>query len=209
MELPEWWPTKSPYIIGDSLEGMKHIPDKAVDLVLTDPPYAVDYAAWDKAIPKGWLEEARRIARTVAFTPGRKNEREYPQPDAIVAWARPGSIQRQPKGGGFSHWEPVFVYGEHLPNTDLLIIPAQTDAPDCGHPCAKPIKLFSWLVKKLSDAGELILDPFLGSGTTLLACRMNGRLGIGFEIEPKYEPIIRKRAMENIPMIENYLEAEP
>ena len=50
----------------------------------------------------------------------------------------------------------------------------------------------------------IVLDPFLGSGTTLEVCRKNGRIGIGFELNPEYESMIRKRSMADTPIIDEY-----
>jgi len=63
------------------------------------------------------------------------------------------------------------------------------------HPTQKPLKLFEYLIKTYTNEGDTVLDNCLGSGTTLLACRKTGRNGKGFEINPDYEPIIRKRIM--------------
>ena len=64
-----------------------------------------------------------------------------------------------------------------------------------NHPTPKPIWTMERIIKASSNPGDTVLAPFLGSGTTLLACRRTGRNGIGFEINPDYEPIIRKRIM--------------
>lgn len=65
------------------------------------------------------------------------------------------------------------------------------------HPTVKPLKLFSYLITIGSREGDNILDPFLGSGTLLRACSMLNRNGIGFELNPEYEPIIRGRTTYN------------
>jgi len=198
--LPSWWPSDKPWIIQDCLEGMKSIPDKAVDLVLTDPPYGVGFAEWDMKIPDGWLDECRRVGKRVAFTPGIWNVGHYPQPKWILCWAKPGSTRRNATGG-FNHWEPIFYYGDGRISVDFTYL------PDCvnhvkgkiNHPCPKPIALYEWLIEALSDSAAVVLDPFLGSGTTLLACRKTGRIGLGFEINPEYESIIRERSMADVP----------
>ena len=64
-----------------------------------------------------------------------------------------------------------------------------------GHITPKPMKLIENIIKHSSNEGGTVLDLFLGTGTTLQACRKTGRNGIGFEINPDYEPIIRKRIM--------------
>jgi DNA modification methylase len=54
------------------------------------------------------------------------------------------------------------------------------------HPTVKPVPLLAWLITKSTQPGEIILDPFAGSGTTLLAARELGRRAIGIELEASY-----------------------
>ena len=61
-----------------------------------------------------------------------------------------------------------------------------------GHPTQKPIPVMEWCLGFLPDA-RTILDPFMGSGTTLVACANLGRRGIGIEIDPEYFDIACKR----------------
>ena len=61
------------------------------------------------------------------------------------------------------------------------------------HPTVKPLKLMMYLTTLGSRPGDIVLDPYLGSGTTAMACRMLGRNFIGIEISPKYCEIARKR----------------
>lgn len=62
-----------------------------------------------------------------------------------------------------------------------------------GHPCSRAVEHFRFLVRWWSETGEIILDPFMGSGTTGVACADLGRRFIGIEIEPKYFDIACKR----------------
>jgi hypothetical protein len=61
------------------------------------------------------------------------------------------------------------------------------------HPTQKPVKLFMWILEKYSKPGDLILDPFLGSGTTVIACQKTGRHCVGIEQIPEYVEIARAR----------------
>jgi site-specific DNA-methyltransferase (adenine-specific) len=54
------------------------------------------------------------------------------------------------------------------------------------HPTQKPLELFKYLVETYSNLGDTVLDPFMGSGTTIHACNLTGRKGIGIEINDKY-----------------------
>ena len=67
-----------------------------------------------------------------------------------------------------------------------------------GHPTEKPIRLFQSFVEQFSDPGETILDPFMGSGTTLRAAKDLGRKAIGIEIEEKYCEIAVKRLKQEV-----------
>jgi len=61
------------------------------------------------------------------------------------------------------------------------------------HPTQKPLAMFEWLVKTYSDEGDLVVDPFAGSGTTLLAAHNLNRKYLGAEKEEKYRKIIEER----------------
>ena len=61
------------------------------------------------------------------------------------------------------------------------------------HPTVKPLALMEWLVKMVTCEGQLVLDPFAGSGTTMLACANLRRRCIGVELDPHYCEIIRSR----------------
>jgi site-specific DNA-methyltransferase (adenine-specific) len=66
-------------------------------------------------------------------------------------------------------------------------------ATPTGHPTPKPLKMVTSFVERFSNAGDLILDPFAGGGTTLLAARNLGRKVIGVELEEKYCELIANR----------------
>ena len=62
-----------------------------------------------------------------------------------------------------------------------------------GHSAAFPVGLPAFFIKAYSDPGDIVFDPFLGSGTTTLAAEREGRLGYGLELSPKYLGIILQR----------------
>ena len=61
------------------------------------------------------------------------------------------------------------------------------------HPTMKPVKLFDYLIKNSSKKGDVVLDTFGGSGTTIIACEQNGRCGYSTELDPKYCDVIVQR----------------
>ena len=72
------------------------------------------------------------------------------------------------------------------------------------HPAIFPEQLAKDHIISWSNEGDLVLDPFCGSGTVLKMCRLTNRNGIGFEINPDYEPIIRDRCMAHTPPLQSY-----
>jgi DNA modification methylase len=72
------------------------------------------------------------------------------------------------------------------------------------HPTVKPLELMRYLVRLVTPKDGICLDPFLGSGTTLLACRLEGFNGLGIEKEADYEPIIRERLAYIPPALESF-----
>jgi len=79
--------------------------------------------------------------------------------------------------------------------TNIISVPSLKGASKekCGHPSQKPLDLITKLVLMSSDEGEVVIDPFLGSGTTALAAAQLRRNWIGIELNSKYAEIAKKR----------------
>lgn len=180
----------------DCLTVLPHLNKAAA--VLTDPPYNVgldygdiddqraNYAGWCKR----WFAECRRLAPRIALTPGIANVGLWhhlgDDPDWMVAWHKPGTMKRCHVG--FNNWEPVLLWGR-LPRqtSDVVVASLQPLEPGLDwHPCPKPLKWATGLVAMLSEPGDLIVDPFMGSGTTMRAARDMGRRYIGIEISERF-----------------------
>ena len=173
----------------------------AADAILTDPPYGLGFrgAAWDSEIPV-WLEMARGSAPLVAFTTAPTTMWDYPRPDWVLIWVRQGSSSRTAYGG-FNHWSPVLVYGKGRWTPDTFLISAvQSGKANLGidHPSPKPLPLLRWLVAGATREGDTVLDPFMGSGTTLRAAKDLGRRAIGIEIEERYCEIAARRCSQEV-----------
>jgi len=171
------------------------------DAVITDPPYGLDFkgALWDADIPSGWLELARHVAPVVCFTTGPTTMWDYPRADWVLCCHREAANSRA-TSGGFSHWTPILVYGKAKWPTDVLTIHAiQQSAPKwIEHPSPKQPRLCSWLVRHASPDQGLIVDPFTGSGSFLVAAKELGRRAVGIEIEERYCEIAAKRLSQEV-----------
>lgn len=178
------------------------LPSLRADAVVTDPPYGLDFQGegWDAGIPSWWLRLARECAPLVAFTTAPTTVWAYPCPDWVLCWSRPGSTSRTAYGG-FNHWSPVLVYGRGSWSPDHLRLPdivRVNENAGIDHPCPKPESLMRWLVNGSCRDGGTVCDPFMGSGTTLVAAALEGRQAIGIEIEERYCEIAAKRLDQGV-----------
>jgi DNA modification methylase len=132
------------------------------------------------------------------MTPGNRCMWMYPKPDDVGIWYNPASTNRGRWGFSFAN-AFIFFYGNDPHNVGRGMRPnslsgACDPVDDIDHPCPKPLLFTKWLVGRASaGGGETVLDPFMGSGTTGVACMNLGRKFIGIEIEPKYFDIACKR----------------
>lgn len=172
------------------------------DAVITDPPYGIDfkYESHNDSL-ENWYELMNaavplcKAAAPFVIMPSCAVKRlpwwyANHQPEWIVAWHKgsPGHVSTI----GFNDWEPHVCWGRpKRPMHDHFSTPCGFD--ENGHPCPKPVRYSTWLVSRGAAKGETVLDPFMGSGTTGVACMNLGRKFIGIEIEPKYFEIACER----------------
>ena len=194
-------------ICGDCLEVMRDWPDGCVDLVLTDPPYALAGMAYDKcddgnyaAITKmviDFVDIAERVALITIFPSGKyRTEIELYQkrpPKWRLCWHKGATPNIS--AVGFNDWEMMLVYGKKVwrGQHDHFFARCSEKKGNYGHPCPKPIDWAHWLISRFSNPADLILDPFCGSGTTCVAAKVLGRRYIGIDISEEYCQIARQR----------------
>lgn len=190
---------------GNCLELIKQLPTQSVDLCLTDPPYGVgfEYKTFvdDKEnlrfLVYHLMPELFRVCKTVVVTPGTKNMWLYPEPTWTMAWHVPSGAGCNV--WGFTCWHPILVYGKDPYTANSMgsrpdVITHIENSEQNGHPCPKPINLWRKLLLRCSvKETDLVLDPFMGSGTTAIACMKEGRNWIGFELEEDYIKICEER----------------
>lgn len=180
------------------------------DFIFADPPYGVgfDYASHDDSrdgyqeFIRSWFHLLR--PERMAITPGIVNVCLYPQPRWILAWLKLNSMGANMLSGpstvSRNLWEPVLWYGKYPPNQisrDTVNAPISTEER-LGHPCPKPIQLISMIVSFATTETDVVLDPFVGSGTTLRAAKDLGRKAIGIEIEERYCEIAARRLAQEV-----------
>ncbi|MDR6565471.1 DNA-methyltransferase [Chitinophaga ginsengisegetis] len=202
----------------DCLSGMKRIPDNSIDLIVTDPPYFqglthngqkgsfVDLAV-SRPFFEALFQEYKRVLKPDAcvffFCDWRGYAFYYPIFDAILGasnllvWDKISA-----PGSKYSYSHELLIF--HAPvsvnkgGSSIFRVPgfssgAKKIEGEKVHPTQKPLALIKQLVADHSKVGDLVLDTFMGSGTTAIACRELGRNFIGYELDIKNFSIAQKR----------------
>jgi site-specific DNA-methyltransferase (adenine-specific) len=193
-----------------------------VDLVLTDPPYGIDlgnnrssgnghgikhvrYESYDDT-----LDNLRAVVVPVITSLMQSTDRvlcfcatqhvgEFPKPTCIGGIYFPAACGCNP--WGFGSLAALLMYGQapDLVNGAKATVFRSTQPSDKnGHPCPKPLYAIQYFVTLGSRVGETIIDPFMGSGTTLVAAKNLGRKAIGIELEEKYCEIAVNRLRQEV-----------
>jgi site-specific DNA-methyltransferase (adenine-specific) len=202
---------------------MKTLPDNSVDCVITDPPYGIDYKSNRRTVTDkfykiindvnlNWLDdfvsEIYRVmddnTATYIFCSWHNVdvfkvtiERKFKVKNILV-WVKNNHGSGDLKAG-FAPKHEFVIYahkGRSLFRngraSDVLEFKKITSSK-LTHPTEKPVDLMELLVSKNTDVGQVILDPFMGSGSTGIACVNTGRNFIGCELDKGYFDIAQKR----------------
>ena len=222
-------------IQGDCIEVMRNIPDKSIDLILTDPPYGINFCSpwtnrkerlqndklddWKEMLPK-MLAEFKRILTDTGCCccccgGGKTPVTALFTIEAIKHFYLIQTlVWRKFLGLGWRYrpaYENIvilskskddYAFYDETKKCGNVIEGINQDIPSYNgdkaggideHPTQKPIELMNHLIKIHSKPNDLIIDPFLGQGTTALSAKQLGRRWIGIEISPHYCAIARKR----------------
>jgi len=206
-------------ICGDCVEVMKDIPDVYKLILITDPPYGINYdPQWlsDIHIAKGTnpnrsnekiINDKGNIDYSILFKFNNRVIFGFPYiPDynatGWIVW------DKQPKINGRGICTPVEIASTtlrkgydifHCMWAGYLADFAEFEHRE-KHPTQKPLKLLKYIINRYTKEDDIILDPFLGSGTTAVACKQLNRRYIGIEINPEYCKIAEQRLLNTDPL---------
>lgn len=187
------------------------LPLVAYDAIIGDAPYGVgvDYTSFIDTVENvsdlahmvtPYLLSAKRAA---LFT-GVPQMWMWPKPNWVLCWSIAPSTNEW-CSWGYAQWQPILVYGKDPflatgrgPRPTLYTSAIPPDRRGNQHPCPKPSPVMRWVVERTTLAEDVILDPFIGSGTTLRAAKDLQRKCIGIEIEERYCEIAAKRLSQEV-----------
>lgn len=208
---------------GDCLRLLKEIPTSSVDMILTDPPYYVGmtsnslkatfneltmlkpffeqlFIEWKRILKPNGLVYCFTDWRTVSFLYPILNECIHI--NNLLIWDKAG---RMSPNYGFYH-EMVLFAGNNsrkICKKNILKAPsfasnAKKTNGDKLHVAQKPLELLQEFILDATDENDIVLDCFMGSGSTGVACLNTNRRFIGIEIDKKYFEIAQKRIMNGV-----------
>lgn len=178
------------------------------DLLLTDPPYGIDAAQmnfgtwrtsrmpkldWDKSPPPQWMLYMASVHSRHAIIWG-GNYFGLPPTRNFLVWNKGAGF----KGRDFAECEQAWC------SWDANARVCERDPLACGdyrdkvHPTQKPLSLMKWCIAQVPCEVETIIDPFMGSGTTLRAAKDLGKQAIGIEINEAYCEAAAKRLEQQV-----------
>jgi DNA modification methylase len=204
-------------LLGDCCFVMQHFPDNSIDFVLTDPPYLINYHSRDGRNIAGdkndaWLTpafaEAYRVLKSggfcVSFYGWSKADRY------LAAWRAAGFrpvghlvlIKSYTSGSAFLQYRHEQAYLLAKGRVDYPLSPISDVlywkyTGNRLHPTQKPVRGMMRIIRAFSSPGDVVLDPFCGSGSVLLAAKILGRRYIGIELRQDYCETAQRRLMRD------------
>lgn len=196
---------------GDCREVLPTLTEK-VDLVLTDPPYGMNWNGEVRIGPNGTGGKAK--SRNYGVTIQGDDKPFDPLPligySKVVIWGFHHMSSRLPEGSMLV-WLKRYDsgFGSFLSDADtawmkggcgvycVRDVSLQGESSTRVHPCQKPVSLMLWCLKQAKATG-LVLDPYMGSGTVLVAAKQYGLPATGIEIEERYCEIAAKRLAQEV-----------
>jgi len=209
-------------IKGDSIALLKELPNNCVDLIVTDPPYGDNavYGWHNKTIKNNETPLINCQALTECYRVLKRNRslyiftnwKHYPFLTEFIIRYTKFSIRHLivwkkhnfGMGWAFRHqYELILVLEKGKPKYNLTNFSDVQNAIHINHntqthPHEKPVDLLTKIINHSSKKGDLILDPFCGSGSVCVACQETGRKFIGIDIEEKWIEVAKGRMKNNL-----------
>jgi site-specific DNA-methyltransferase (adenine-specific) len=186
----------------DCFQAMTEVPDQSVDVVMTDPPYPNRMNLFPGELVDGIAALYVSCKKAKKFVVFFWNPFDVPPPPP--GWHEVArNVWHKPDCRSITHWEPVVVWSKESRQKvsrvwTIPILDYRSLHDWKPHPTQKPVRLMRYLLEQVTQEGDLVLDPFIGTGTTAVACKQMKRSYIGIEIDKKYAEIAEQRLQGKI-----------
>lgn len=162
----------------------------AVELINSQPKLFRYDLVWKKNLPVGYLDANRRPLRIheMILVFYRKTPTFNPQ----YTMGSPYTITKYTRTSNYGTHKCTGTVNKGTRNPTSVVEMGKANS-EMLHPTQKPVNLMAWLIKSYTNEGDVVLDPFMGSGTTAVACVQTRRKFIGIEREQKYYDIALRR----------------
>ncbi len=209
--------------LGDCLDALERLPDESIDCIVADPPYGIGYLSRSHRLPLDRVanddEHAYEILEQALATAWRKLKpdthiyifttwqayapmaevvKKYFTLKNVLIWVKNNRTRGDLKGNYGYQYEMILyahkgrrhLFGKRDANVlQFDKVPSNY----MQHPTEKPVKLLEYLISKSTQEGEIVLDMFMGSGSTCVAAKRTNRRYIGIELEQEWFAVATKR----------------
>jgi DNA modification methylase len=211
---------------GDCREVLASMPSDPAAMLVTDPPYGKDYQTRHRSVPfpdivgdlsfdGSWVPVVRRhlsvgsaaycFASDESLAATRASLQRIGRLRRMLVWDKGamtggdltdyGSRTEYIVAASVGVGTPRELRGER--GSNLIAVP-RVDHRRLTHPAEKPVALLAYLIVRATELGEIILDPFMGSGPSLEAAKSLGRKAIGIEIDERYCEVAANRCRQGV-----------
>jgi site-specific DNA-methyltransferase (adenine-specific) len=201
-------------ILGDCHEVLSTLDPESIDIVVTDPPYGIGFVKQETGRRVRGRTSVRRNAGGILG-----DDKPF-DPTPFLKWpcvmfGANHYYDRLPPGGTFHAWDKrsystledsfsdvEFIWTSWPCKSRIIshlwkgVLQGSEKGKPKYHVSQKPVAVMTQLLEWFTKPGDVILDPFAGSGSTLVACLKTGRSGIGIEVDERYIPIINHRTAD-------------
>ncbi|KKK96175.1 hypothetical protein LCGC14_2665380 [marine sediment metagenome] len=216
------WPQSNVVTCGEALDVLERLPDECIDLIATDPPYGISYKTSHRSpdstcareIRGDTIEEVLPTVKEVArvlkplgalywftrfdvYPVWREEIARYLDVKTPLVWDK-GNWSMGDLEGDYGNRTELVIYatkGRHIlrGRRDHNLLAFMRPGSNRLHPHQKSQRLLEFLISKSSDIGDLVFDPFCGSGTTLIAAVKLYRKYLGVDVAPEYTEMSQRR----------------
>lgn len=198
----------------DCLELMKQLPDNHIDLIITDPPYGINIAnnghvgggclaktkdygiqEWDKTIPSAeHFKEMLRVSKNQIIFGGNYMTQYLKPSSCWIVWDKDNTGNFADCELAWASFNTAVRKFKHRWNG--MLQERMNWKEKRHHPTQKPVALGRWLLQKYANKGDLIFDPFMGSGSFIVACKELNFKFIGCDIDKQYCDVTNERLQQ-------------